>query len=81
MSTGRNIFDGTDLMGKLDEVDSLCRRLPFGQVEEWIEDQPLGVEEKSALWLAAFAEQTPRTQRRLVHGSMVALRERARSHD
>jgi hypothetical protein len=48
-------------LGELDEL--LADGATFGRIEDWIEDQPLDGESKSALWMAAWSEQ-PRAQRR-----------------
>ncbi len=48
-------------LGELDEL--LADGATFGKIEDWIEDQPLDSECKTALWLAAWSEQ-PRTERR-----------------
>jgi hypothetical protein len=48
-------------LGELDELLAVGAR--FGQIEDWIEDQPIDSEAKAALWLAAWSEQ-PRSQRR-----------------
>jgi hypothetical protein len=48
-------------LGELDEL--LADGATFGNIEDWIEDQPLDGQSKTALWLAAWSEQ-PRTERR-----------------
>jgi hypothetical protein len=48
-------------LGELDEL--LADGATFGKIEDWIEDQPLDGESKTALWMAAWSEQ-PRAQRR-----------------
>jgi hypothetical protein len=48
-------------LGELDEL--LTRGASFGKIEDWIEDQVIDGESKTALWLAAWSEQ-PRAQRR-----------------
>ena len=48
-------------LGELDEM--LSDGTAFGEIEDWIEDQPIDGRSKTALWLAAWSEQ-PRWQRR-----------------
>jgi hypothetical protein len=49
---------------RLDELDELLADgATFGNIEDWIEDQPLDGEYKAALWMAAWSEQ-PRAARR-----------------
>jgi hypothetical protein len=48
-------------LGELDEL--LADGASFGEIEDWIQGQPIDGESKAALWLAAWSEQ-PRDERR-----------------
>lgn len=48
----------------------LSERLPFREIEDRIEGMPLSEEEKSALWLLAWAGQPQRVQRRSVEEAL-----------
>lgn len=47
--------------------------VPFEQIETSIERMPLGSEQKSALWLYAWAEQPRATRRRVVREAMATV--------
>ena len=60
-----------------DHVRELERRLTAGagffEIEEWVEDIHASDDVKAALWLLAWSEQEPATQRRVVCEALVAM--------
>ncbi len=60
-----------------EHVRQLERRLSAGadflEIEEWVDDIRASDEVKAALWLLAWSEQEPATQRRVVCEALAAM--------
>ena len=58
----------------IDQLDALIRdQRPLTAIEDWIEEQPLTPEQKSALWLYAWAKLPDRDRQLETLNSMVGL--------
>jgi hypothetical protein len=59
--------------GVQDAVDTmLAQSRTFGEIEDFIDEQPISEDEKSALWLWAWAEQPRFLRRQIIPASRVA---------
>jgi hypothetical protein len=58
---------------KLELMRRLSRRLPFDQIEDWVDGIEAPNDVKTALWLFAFVRQGRSTQRRVVDQALAEL--------